>query len=122
MQVLAVIAISIVLSMLAIAFYILTVGGDKIPQQVFRRGLTMLLCFFLYQGQGWARWVMTGLFALGSVYGLVTAFTLFALGIAFGAIVMLVMSILYLGCGLTLLLSSSVAAFLAYQRMSYVRA
>jgi drug/metabolite transporter (DMT)-like permease len=61
---------AVIVDALTILTYNITIGSDQLLTQLFRFGLTLVLCRFLLRGANWARWVAGILFSLG---GLVAA-------------------------------------------------
>ncbi len=108
-----VIVVCLSVSVATILFSILASGPHQVLQQLTRFGLTALLCVLLYQGRGWARWVLGILLGLGSILGLLSGLAL--LSQSFAAILLVGMGLLYLGCVIVLFFSARVQAFLAYQ-------
>ena len=70
--VVAVIAATLTTSVIVIATFNMDQGSDRLPLQIVRFLLTLGLCFLLYRGTNWARWVagiLFGLTGLGSLAG-----------------------------------------------------
>lgn len=112
--VLVIIGVTLGTSALVIITTNLKIGPQRLPQQVVRFVLTVLLTVCLYRGVGWARWLSVILFGLAGVG---------ALGVGLLAdtgarLVLLVMGVCYVVCGGVLLLSKAVAAFFAQQQGS----
>ena len=86
---------------------------STIGNQVFRFILSVVLCWFLYDGRGWAKWILVCLLALGSMFGLVGAFSL--LGKTSFAWIVLTTSAIYAAWAFILALSPSVSAFMEFR-------
>ncbi len=110
--VLTIIGATLVISALVIIRSNLLTGPHRLPQQVVRFILTVLLAFFLYRGANWARWLLVILYGLGGVGSLGLA--LFA-DTGMG-LLLVVMGVCYVFSAGALVSSSAVAAFLAQQR------
>ncbi|MBD2092544.1 hypothetical protein H6F67_22095 [Microcoleus sp. FACHB-1515] len=89
--------------------------ASEIVKDGIRFVLTIALCYFLYQGQGWAKWVLGILLALGGFLSIPAA--LLVLNASFlGAIWLLVMGAVYLATSWILLRSPEIKAFQSAQR------
>ncbi len=102
------------ISLLSTIVTIITNGFSGFATDIIRFGLSCLLCFFLYKGQTWAKWVMVVLYLLAGVLGLIGALSIivsFVLGIT-----SLALGIIYGGSAILLLTSKDIKAFLAYQK------
>jgi hypothetical protein len=72
--------------------------------------VTVVLCWFLYRGAGWARWVFVGVGSLTGVLGVPVGALLLVAGRPMGAYV-LAMGGIYLACALLLLVLRDVRAY-----------
>jgi hypothetical protein len=106
-----VVAISIAISVLTIVTFNVTQGTGRLPQQLGRFSLTLILCLFLVRGHSWARLVSAALFIFAAITGLLGSVAL--LGKSLGAFALLAMAAAYLYCSWVLLASSAVRAFFA---------
>jgi hypothetical protein len=102
-------AIGVASSIVTIVAFNVVLGSGRLPDQMVRFGLTLVLCFFLIRGHRWARWVSVALFAIAGVGSVVGALAL--PGKSVGAIALFVMGAAYLYCSGVLLASGSVRAF-----------
>ena len=119
--VLAIIATTLLVSLTNIVV-VLVVGGERpAPRDFGRFVLTALLCFFLYQGRSWVRWVLGGLLGLGAIFAAVAGLALLRQMPGAGSLWLLVLAILYGACSGMLFFSSSLKAFLAHQRAQHAR-
>jgi hypothetical protein len=103
----AVVAVS--LSILSIATFMIAEGATRLPQQLLRLTLTVLLCVYLVRGAPWARWTSAVLFLLGGLLSLGGGAKL--LETPGSAWVMISLGAIYLYCAGVLILSRSVSAF-----------
>jgi hypothetical protein len=103
----AVIAVS--LSIVTIVTFSIDQGATRLPQQLVRLTLTVLLCIYLVRGARWARWTSAVLFLLGGLLSLGAAAQL--LGTPADAWIMVGFGAIYLYCAGVLLASRSVSAF-----------
>lgn len=85
------------------------VAVTKLFQGGLRLILTMILCYFLYQGHRWAKGVSSILFFISGVFSLVILVKVFHLGL-------LLIGIIYTSLGFCLMNSGSVNTFLRSQR------
>lgn len=118
--VIAIIAAVLILSLINITVIGTLVSEPPTIEDAIRFLLSIALCYFLYQGQGWARWVLGVLLALGGFAAIPSFFLLFQVSFL-GAVWLLIMGISYLGCSWFLLRSPEVKSFLAYRRARQVR-
>lgn len=101
---LAIIAITLTFSVVAITLFCLSFGFSKLPQQILRILVLAVLSYFLYQEEPWARWVYVTLTFLTGVGGFLgayfsftkTAFSLSTLSMLLIGVYFLTVSI-YLG-------------------------
>ena len=107
--VITIIALVISLSFAIIALYFVALGTEKMPHQLIRLVLTLVLAWFVYRGRPWARWVMALLLICASVMGLILIVMnpeqqiLLTIGI---------LSAIYGAAGIALIASRSVTAFM----------
>lgn len=66
---LIIVSASVLISFISIATFVNTFGAVKIVPQILRLGLTLLLCYFLYQEKQWARWICVVLFLISGLGG-----------------------------------------------------
>lgn len=99
------------------------VTGDSLVQTIIRDLLTILLCYFVYQGYVWAKWVMFALMALAAVMDAILIPVIFILiGVVPGFEIFLLMLMALVSLGTTLasaillLASKSLNAFLQSQK------
>jgi hypothetical protein len=99
------------------AFYMIRIGGSRLPQQIVRLALTIGLAVGLLRGWGWARWLTIALCALAF------ALVIVALGregfrtmAPFPSLVLLGIALGYGVVARGLLYSASVRAFFASAR------
>ena len=111
--VLAIIVATIAFSAFSIITFISTVGPQRLPFQVVRFFLTILLGVFLYRGAKWVYWVSVILFAFSGVTGLMGAFLLGFTLMALGSVAM---GIVYVLSAWVLVYSNNVRLFLEQQR------
>ena len=112
--VIAVVAALISTSALVAVVYYFERGSDRLPSQVVRFLLTVVLCVFLYRGANWARWVagvLCGLSGVGSMFG-------GAMLLAGGkqGLPLLGLGVVYVTCFGALLLVPSVSAYFRRDR------
>lgn len=107
--VIRVVLIAIAISIFSIASFVLAQGTARLPQQLLRLTLTLVLCMFLLRGAPWARWVSAVLFLAGGLLSVGAGLTL--LGTPSSAWVMVGMGAIYLYCAGVLMLERSVRAF-----------
>jgi hypothetical protein len=111
-----VVVIAMALSLFTIATFMLAQGTTRLPQQLLRLTLTVMLCIQLVRGASWARWtsailfLVGGLISLGGVAGL--------LGTPASAWLMLGFGGIYLYCAGVLIASRSVSAFFSQAQRS----
>lgn len=79
------------------------------PKDIGRLCINGILCWFLFKGKNWARWIFVVLLALGGVIG-VFGITAGPSGIE-KSIVLLVMSVTYLASAGLLVFSKSIASY-----------
>lgn len=97
------------------ALYVSIRGDERLPSQIVRFALTMLLCFYLYRGHVAAKWIAVILFCLAGGMATTQIWSDSPLVVFFGG----VMALFYLSVAWLLLWSRRVNAFLDYQRMRY---
>lgn len=85
-----------------------------------RLALTLLLCYFLYQGHGWAKWVTGVLIGLGGFLAIPGALLVIRYSLL-GALWLLMMAAIYLTASWILLRSSEIKAFQSAQRAGQAR-
>ncbi|MGI8982608.1 MAG: hypothetical protein ACR2FY_25530 [Pirellulaceae bacterium] len=116
------IVITVIAAVLFLSISILIVGAlqsTTSPFAIVRLALTIGLCVMLWRGHSWARWLAAVLFGLGGVAGiLVLTSSATAKQPAVGTL-MLFMAIIYFVISASLILSSDVRAFMAFQRKEY---
>ena len=108
-QLIAVIAIVIGVGIVVSVLHTVIIGPQKLLAHIARLCITVTLCYCLYQGHAWARWLSVGLFGLGGALSLLS-------GIRRPSAFMLLMGTAYLICVLILTFSQSLSAFLQEQR------
>src|SRR5215207_4901533 len=79
--ILAIIVILVVTSLLSTTITVLTFGPDRLWRDAVRLLLTALLCFLLYQGRTWTRWLLALLVGLGGLLGLLGALAVLRLNV-----------------------------------------
>lgn len=92
----------------------------EIVKDGIRLALTFLVCYFLYQGHGWAKWVLGVLAALGGFVAIPGALLVIRFSLL-GAFWLLVMGAIYLAASWVLLRSPEVKAFQSSQRAARSR-
>jgi hypothetical protein len=111
------ISATLLLSACVIAWRSLPPGAGRLSTSVIGFLITCLLCFFLYRGREWARWICIVLFSISGIRGLIhlASFGISIqnpfLGIAFAAIAF------YLFAAGVLVFSSSVRAYFAWRNV-----
>ena len=94
--VIGVIVACLLVSLSSILLTNLASGPQNLGQQGIRLLLTIGLCFYLYQGRNWARWVAGILFGLAGLVGILGAFAL--LGQSVFALLPILLAVIYLVC------------------------
>lgn len=117
--VISVIAIVILVSLLNLVGMAAIAPTQNTAKDGVRLVLTVSMCMFLYQGYGWARWVLGVLLGLGGLVAIPGALLVLTTSF-FGALWILAIGVLYLGCAWVLLRSPEIKAFLAAQRAKRV--
>jgi hypothetical protein len=107
--VLGIIGATVGFSALAIITFILSVGAQRLPLQVIRFILTILLGILLYRGTKWAYWVLVVLYGLAGVNALVGGFLLLRNTL---------MELVSLATGVVYILSAVVLVFQGCQSIS----
>ena len=103
---------TVVFSLVSIVLLLALTGGDKIAVRGIRFVMTCIFAFFLWQGAGWARWLVGILSLLGVITSLVGFFGLSAAGGSMFSILgiwMLAMAAFYMWVSYMLLLDKGVA-------------
>lgn len=95
-----------------IAFYVSSRGTDRLPAQLIRFVLTVVLCIFLFRGSRIAKSISVVLFAIGGSLALNGVFQGSPLTVALSV----GLAALYLSFAWMLLWSGSVNAFLEHQQ------
>ena len=108
-----------------IAWYLLTdllafllaarANGSQLVVTLSLLGVELVLFFFLYAGQGWARWGMILLSLLMGLFGFWTGFFIQRLNLA-GILVFFCLGLSYLAAAGLLLFSPDVRAYLVQRR------
>jgi hypothetical protein len=101
--------IAVSLTLFSTVTFMIAQGTLRVPQQLTRLMLTVMLCIFLVRGASWARWTSAVLFLLGGLLSVGGAAKL--LGTPGSAWLMLGFGAIYLYCAGVLLASRSVSAF-----------
>ena len=109
--VLYIVVATLSISAAVIAWTTLATGPEKLPVQLVRFALTVLLCVFLFRGASSARWIAIVLFALGGLGATVGGFAILRES-AFG-LLLLAMGAAYLMNFALLAFNSSVKAHFA---------
>ena len=112
--VIGIICILLGVSLLSILLNIFSIGTGKIGTQAVRFFLTAALCFFVYKGQNWAKWVTVVLMSIAALAGLIGTLSVMAYPLL-GAI-SFIYFILYTTVVILLLAPKSVKEFMEYQR------
>jgi hypothetical protein len=107
--ILAVIAATLTLDVLAIVTSSAILGPQRLPQQIVRFLLSIGLCVYLYRGANWARWVAGILYALAGLGSLVAG--LAALTASMAGLLLLVMGLVYVASAVVLLFVPTVRAY-----------
>lgn len=81
----------------------------KLIEGSIRLFFTALLLFFVYKGNGWAKWISFVLFVMGGTYALISMIIVFN-------VLYMIMALVYLTFSLTLTKYRSENDFFAYQR------
>ncbi len=110
--VLTIAGISLLISAITIVAYVSVMGTGRLPAQIIRFLLTVGLMWWLYRGSAVAKWIVIVLFGLAGLFGLLAFLSGHRLAAAIGSKI----GALYLGLITPLIKSSSVDAFLRYQR------
>ncbi len=111
--VLAIIVATIAFSAFSIITFISAVGPQRLPFQMVRFVLTVLLGVFLYRGTKWVYWVSVILFGFAGVKGLMDAFLFGQTLMALGSVAM---GIVYVLSAWVLVYSNNVRLFPEQQR------
>jgi len=112
---LTVVVAIVILALLTVTFHVIAIGPTKLPQQLVRLLFTLAMCHYLYRGRAWAKWFTIVVLLIGSVSGVVTGVP--ALGKSPLVLYLLFISSVYGLSAIALLFSSSISAFLQYQRL-----
>ena len=107
--VIAVILAIVGLSLLTIVSFTSFRGTERLPQQIVRFLLTIALCYFLYRGANWARWVTVVLCGLGGPAAVLSGVALLPLG--FPGVLLIAMGLTYIVCAGILLFAPSVRVY-----------
>lgn len=113
-----IIGIMLGISLISVIFF----SSDKMITGIVRFILTGLLCYFLYQGRSWAKWVTAVLMLISAAIGLLGALAILIKPLL--GLYSLMMAIAYGISGIVLIVSKSVNEFMGYQRgnkdLSYI--
>lgn len=112
--VIGIICILLGVELLTILLYFFSIGSGKIGTQVVRVLLTGALCFFVYNGQNWAKWVTVVLMAIAALTGLIGTLSVMVYPLL-GAI-SFIYFIIYTTVVILLLAPKSVKEFMEHQR------
>jgi hypothetical protein len=107
--VIGVIVACLLLSLSSILITNLATGPQKLGQQGIRLLLEIGMCFYLYQGRNWARWVAGILFGLTGLAGLIGGAAL--LSQSPFAFLLILLAAIYLACMAVLFFIPSVRAY-----------
>lgn len=113
--VLCIIAFTISVSLFVVLMSALRVGFDKLPTQIVRILLTLLIARALYNGRRWARYLFALLYGLGGAAALFSIPALIETAPPYAIAIMIAMGVGYGVSALTLIASPSVGRFLDYQ-------
>jgi hypothetical protein len=109
------------LELVTLGVFLVQSGGEGAATRIVRLLLTLLLSFWIWRGERWARWILVAYVALALMF--IAPFLLTADAYApdrrAGTLVLLAFALLYLAIGRTFLWSESVHAFQAAQRIRY---
>ncbi len=111
--VLIIVLVTIAVSAVVIALYVVAHGISALPQRAVRFTLTVALGWFLYRGAAWARWTAVVLFTLGGLGSLAAGSQLVARGYPANGAPLLLMGTVYVASALALLFIRSVRAHFA---------
>lgn len=100
----------------AIGYHLSTEGSDRMANFATRFVLTTALCFWLYRGSVIAKWIVIVVFGITGLLGLVNVLSGSLVALALGG----GLAAVYLSSAVILLRSSSVNAFLQFQRRARV--
>ena len=111
------------LDLVTLGVFLVQSGGEGAATRIVRLLLTLLLSFWIWRGERWARWILVAYVALALMF--IAPFLLtsdaYASDRRAGTLVLLAFALLYLAIGRTFLWSESVHAFQAAQRIRYAR-
>jgi hypothetical protein len=110
----AVIAGVLGFSVTSIVLFNIAVGSHELPTQIIRFSLTCVLCFFLYRGHQWARWVVAVLLIVAAL-GVLPTLKLLGVNVTLHPLIVLMIAF-YLSAAGLLLFSSKIKSFLAEQK------
>lgn len=105
--VLAVIVVTLTISLATTSAYVITIGTERLFPQVVRLLLEVGLCVLLYRRVSWARWLGGLLFSVASLVSLLAAIE----GTGFVRWIPLVLGLVFAACGLALLFSPAVRSY-----------
>lgn len=108
------IALILLVSLGVTALYASTFGTKNMGSQIVRFVLTVGLCYWLYSGSKAAKWITVALMMTAGVFSLGALLTIAATAIT--SPIFIGMAAIYLSFSAVLILSSSVNAFLGFQR------
>lgn len=108
------IVLILIVSLGVIALSVAALGTKKLPVQIIRFALTAALCGWLYCGNKVAKWVTVALLSLAGVFALLSLSNFWGDNLVVP--IFIGMAVIYLSFSVVLVVSSSVNAFLDYQR------
>jgi hypothetical protein len=112
--ILLLVGIDLIVSLYSMA----TLGFGRAPQQAGRLLITLLLCWALWRGARWSRWVVLTVVLLGLLVVSGAALSSLRREVNASSLFLLLMTLGYIAVGRILLWSKDVPAFMAAQRAS----
>lgn len=108
-------AAMVVVSLISTTLSAVLSGGEGLAQDLIRTALTVALCYAVYQGRAWARWLTVALLGLGGLVSLGAGLVML-LVVPLGGAALLLLGVVYIACVVVLAAAPSARAFFAEAR------